>query len=371
MGFNTWNTFGECFYDHTLREIADAFVDRGFKDAGYEYIIIDDHWNMEYRDPETHRMIERPGKFPNGLRPVIDYVHSKGLKMGIYSCAGVRTCGGKMGSFDYEFLDAKTFAEWGIDYLKYDYCLRPELLNGEMFYRRMSVALRNSGRDILFAACNWGSDDVWSWIRSTGAHTYRSTGDIADNFNSFVEIYNSQYPKLGTCAPGCQNDLDMMTVGMEGAGNVAAGDDFGTEGTYRMQFCIWCMFSSPLILGCDVRSVSDKYRDLLCNSELIAIDQDPEGRPAYAVGFTKEGFDNSSVFIKLLANGDFALLVLNTREREREMGFVPHDIGIPESSGRHLLMKDLFSGEEIEAGDFVRVHVPPRDCRMFRVKLVK
>lgn len=371
MGFNTWNTFGECFYDHTLREIADAFVDRGFKDAGYEYIIIDDHWNMEYRDPETHRMIERPGKFPNGLRPVIDYVHSKGLKMGIYSCAGLRTCGVKMGSFDYEFLDAKTFAEWGIDYLKYDYCLRPELLPGELFYRRMSVALRNSGRDILFAACNWGCDDVWSWIRSTGAHTYRSTGDIADNIQSFTEIYRSQFPKLGSSAPGCRNDLDMMTVGMEGTGNVAAGNDFGTEGTYRMQFCVWCMFSSPLILGCDVRNVSDKYRDLLCNRELIAIDRDPEGRPAFPIGFTRTGFDNSNVFCKLLSNGEFAILFLNVKEDEREMGFIPHDLGIPEAAQRRIVMKDLFTGEEEEFTDFVRVKVPPRDCKIVRARLVK
>lgn len=371
MGFNTWNTFGECFYDHTLREVADALVDRGFKDAGYEYLIIDDHWNMENRDSETHRMTERPGKFPNGLTPVIDYVHSKDLKMGIYSCAGVRTCGVKMGSFDYEFLDAKTFAEWGIDYLKYDFCLRPELLSGEMLYRRMGLALRHSGRDILFAACNWGSDDVWSWARSAGAHTYRSTGDIADNFKSFTEIFRSQLPKLGSSCPGCQNDLDMMTVGMEGAGNVASGNDFGTEGTYRMQFCVWCMFSSPLILGCDVRSVSDKYRDLLCNRELIRINQDPECRPAFPIGYRNQGYESTNVYCKLLTGGEFAILFLNVNDGERNMGFIPHDIGICESSGYRIHMTDLFTGEEFEENDFVSLPVPARDCRIFRAKLVK
>lgn len=371
MGFNTWNTFGEVFYDHTLREVADALVDRGFKDAGYEYLIIDDHWNMEHRDPETHRMIERPGKFPNGLRPVIDYVHSKGLKMGIYSCAGLRTCGVKMGSFDYEFVDAKTFAEWGIDYLKYDFCLRPELIPGEIFYRRMGLALRHSGRDILFAACNWGMEDVWAWARSACTHTYRSTGDIADNFKSFTDIFRSQLPRLGSSVPGCQNDLDMLTVGMEGAGNVAHDEDFGSEGTYRMQFCIWSMFSSPLILGCDVRTVSDKYRDLLCNRELIRINQDPECRPAFPITFMKGGYDNSNVFCKLLSNGEFALLFLNVNDHDSKMGAIPHEIGICESSGYHTLLTDVFTGEQIECGDFIDVNVPAFDCKMFRVKLVK
>ncbi len=366
MGFNTWNTFGECFYDHTIREVADALVDRGFKDAGYEYLIIDDHWNMEHRDPVTKRMIERPGKFPNGLQPVIDYVHGKGLKMGIYSCAGVRTCGQKMGSFDYDFLDAKTFAEWGIDYLKHDFCLHPELLSGEMMYRRMGLALRHSGRDIVFAACNWGNDDVWSWIRSAGAHTYRSTGDIYDNFKSFVDIFRSQLPKLGSSCPGCQNDLDMMTVGMEGAGNAATGSDFGTEGTYRIQFCVWCMFSSPLILGCDVRNVSDKYRDLLCNRELISINQDPECRPAFPIGL-----DYNMAFCKLLSNGEYAFLFINPDDNQHGVGFVTHDIGLCEASGYKLHLTDLLSGEELEYSDYVSVPVPPKDCRIFKGKLVK
>lgn len=366
MGFNTWNTFGECFTDPILREIADAMADRGFLDAGYEYLIMDDHWNMEYRDPETKRMIERPGKFPNGIRPVIDYIHSKGLKVGIYTCVGVRTCGVKMGSFDYEFLDGKTFAEWGIDYVKHDYCLRPELLSGEMLYRRMSLALRHSGRDMLFAACNWGSDDVWSWIRSAGAHTYRSTGDISDNIKSFTDIFRSQLPKLGSSAPGCFNDLDMMTVGMEGSGNAASGSDFGTDGTYRIQFCIWCMFSSPLILGCDVRKVDDKYVKLLCNPELIRINQDPEARPAFPISI-----DYNMAFCKLLSGGEYAFLLVNPDENSKNMGFVLHDIGLCEASGYKMHMTDLLSGEELEFNDFVSIPVPAMDCRIFRGKLVK
>lgn len=365
MGFNTWNTFGECYYDKDIREIADAMADRGFSDAGYKYLIVDDHWNMEYRDSETGRMIERPGKFPNGIRPVIDYVHSKGLKFGIYSCAGTRTCGTKMGSFDREFTDARTFAEWGVDYLKYDYCLKPELMDGETLYRRMSIALRQSGRDIAFAACNWGCDDVWSWIRAAGAHTYRSTGDISDNFNSFTDIFRSQVAKLGASAIGCYNDLDMLTVGMEGQGNVAVGDMF-SESTYRIQFGIWCMFGSPLILGCDVRTVSDKYRDLLCNPELIAINQDPECRPPFAIAF-----DDRLEYCKLLSNGDYAFMFVNTDENSKNMSLRPWDIGLTDNSGYQIILRDVFTGEEIPVRDYVSFPVEARDCRIFRGRMEK
>lgn len=365
MGFNTWNTFGECFYDHTVREIADALVDKGFKDAGYEYLIVDDHWAMEYRDKETNKLISRPGKFPETIKPTIDYVHSKGLKFGIYSCAGLRTCGTKMASYDYEFLDAKTFAELGVDYLKYDYCLKPDSQDGETLYRRMGLGLRHSGRDIVYAACNWGWDDVWSWIRAAGAHTYRSTGDIYDNFDSFRGIFQSQILKLGSSTPGCFNDMDMMTVGMEGSGNAAAGE-YGNDATYRIQFCVWCMFQTPLILGCDVRSVADKYRELLCNRELIAINQDVECRPPFPIGA-----DDRLVFCKLLSDGSYALLFINVNDADGKMSFIAQEIGLTEESGMRLHLTDILNGEEFTYHDgFITVPVPAKDCRIFKGKLI-
>lgn len=365
MGFNTWNTFGECYNEEVIRETADAMVERGFLDAGYNYLIIDDHWQMEYRDPETKRLLPRPGKFPNGILPVIEYVHSKGLKFGVYSCVGARTCGGKMGSFEYEFTDARTFAEWGVDYLKHDYCLRPEKTVGEVLYRRMSTALRSSGRDVLFAACNWGCDDVWSWIRSTGAHTYRSTGDICDNFKSFTDIFRSQVMKLSASAPNCYNDLDMITVGMDGQGNVGT-NELCTEGVYRIQFAVWCLFNSPLILGCDLRNVSDKYRDLLCNRELIRINQDPEGRAPFPIGF-----DDSFAFCKLLSGGEYAVLLINVNDTKNNMSFVPHDMGLMENSGYKMALTDVLNGETFEASDIFFIPVEPKDCRMLRGRLVK
>ena len=365
MGWNTWNTFGECYNEEVLREIADALVDRGFAEAGYNHLIIDDHWVMEHRDPETHRLIPRPGKFPNGIEPVVSYVHGKGLKFGVYSCVGARTCGAKMGSFEYEFTDAEWFSEIGVDYLKHDYCLRPEKSNGETLYRRMALALRDSGRDTVFAACNWGCDDVWSWIRSIGAHTYRSTGDICDNFKSFTDIFRSQVFKLGASASGCFNDLDMITVGMDGEGNVGTSELL-TEGVYRIQFCVWCMFGSPLILGCDVRTVKDKYRDLLCNSELIRINQDPECRSPFPVAF-----DDALVFCRLLDGGDIAVLLINVNDNACNMSFLPYDIGLTEESGYKLSMKDVLNGDTFEASDIMFVPVPPKDCRMLRGRLVR
>ena len=158
-------------------------------------------------------------KFPNGIKPVADYVHSKGLKFGIYSCAGTHTCAGHPGSFEHEFQDAETFAEWGVDYLKYDYCYKPVHIPGEILYKRMSTALRNCGRPIMFSACNWGNDDIYKWIRESGAHLFRSTGDIQDNWESIKRLALSQMGNecYGGCF--CHNDIDMLVVGMHGGSN--------------------------------------------------------------------------------------------------------------------------------------------------------
>ena len=173
MGYNTWNTFGSNINDALIRETADAMVEKGLLEAGYEYLVIDDCWSLRNRDPKTDRLVPDPEKFPSGMRNLADYVHSKGLKFGMYSCAGVRTCANYPGSFDHEFLDAQTFAEWGVDFLKYDYCFRPDRIDGPLLYRRMGQALRACGRDILFSACNWGADNVGAWARGAGADMYR------------------------------------------------------------------------------------------------------------------------------------------------------------------------------------------------------
>ena len=172
MGWNSWNTFGSQINESLICSTADAIVENGLLDAGYEYLIIDDCWSLKERD-RFGKLVPDPDKFPGGIKKVADYLHSKGLKLGIYSCCGTRTCAGYPGSLEHEFEDAATFASWGVDYLKYDNCNRPESLGTQLLYRRIAMALRNSGRDILLAACQWGTENVHEWIRSSGAQTFR------------------------------------------------------------------------------------------------------------------------------------------------------------------------------------------------------
>ena len=365
MGWNTWNTFGPEISDALVRESADAFVALGLKDAGYRYIVIDDCWSKKTRDPETDRLVAEPAKFPEGMKAVADYVHGKGLKFGMYSCAGQRTCADYPGSFDHEFLDAETFAAWGVDFLKYDFCYKPQGVDGQLLYRRMGMALRASGRDILYSACNWGSDDVWSWIRSTGAHMYRSTGDIIDSPESYRRIALSQLPRLGTSAPQCYNDMDMLTVGMYGKGLVGA--EGCSDADYRSQFALWCMCSVPLMLGCDIRKMSNQTRALVTNGKLIRIDQDAEARPPVATFHPWN--DKLLTLFKHLDDGAYALGFFNLDEQDAETFATFSDFGLPAAAGYDLAMRSAFDDESLECREYVRVKVPAHDCRVYIAEL--
>lgn len=394
MGWNSWNTFGSKISDAVIREMADAFVELGLDKAGYEYLVIDDCWSEHERDPETHRIVPHHEKFPNGMKAVADYVHSKGIKFGMYSCAGVRTCGNYPGSFDHEFLDAKTFAEWGVDFLKYDFCFMPATANGPLMYRRMGHALRASGREILFSACEWGSNDPWSWIRSAGAHMYRSTGDINDSFESFKNIALSQINKnpaidwkqpgeklmehlranggSSSNAPGCFNDIDMLTVGMFGKGNVANGGCDATD--YKTQFALWCFMGAPLMLGADLRNFlkpeMKPMLDLITNKGLLALDQDEECRPAFLATNQPWGKDRI-VLGRLLADGDIAIGFFNLTDNDYGMFLYFETLGIPDAAGINLEMRDVFTGESIGVKrEFVDFTVPKHDCMVFRCKPV-
>ena len=214
MGWNSWNTFGENINEKVVLETADFIAESGLKDCGYEYVIIDDCWSLRERN-EQGELVPDPEKFPHGMKYVADYVHSKGLKFGMYSCAGTMTCAGYPGSLDHEFIDAKSFAEWEVDYLKYDYCYHPHTTLGHTIYKRMGLALANCGRDIVFAACSWGADNTKTWIKETGAHTWRSTGDIHDSWESIKNLAVSQYKVAEYNGCGCFNDMDMLVVGMK------------------------------------------------------------------------------------------------------------------------------------------------------------
>ncbi|MEA4833294.1 MAG: alpha-galactosidase [Oscillospiraceae bacterium] len=365
MGWNSWNTYGHDISEKLIMETADSFVSTGLKDAGYEYVVIDDCWSEMERDKDG-KLVADHVKFPHGMKHLADYIHSKGLKFGMYSCAGTKTCAGYPSSFDHEFVDAKTFAEWGVDFLKYDFCYKPAYADGPLLYRRMGIALRECGREILFSACNWGSDEVGKWIRSSGAHMYRSTGDINDSPKSFRDIAFSQLPLLGYSAPGCFNDTDMLIVGMHGNGNVACGGC--TDDEYKMHFALWSMMAAPLIIGCDVRNMSEATASLLKNKELIAINQDEEARPAYAVGGR---ISDTLILFRLLSNNEYAIGFFNFNNCNIKHPIEFFDIGISIGSGYGMDITDVFTGETFKGvcENFAPL-LTPHTCAIYKAKVV-
>lgn len=373
MGWNSWNTFSWNINEKLICSTADRFVECGLKDAGYEYIVIDDCWSLRERDANG-RLVADPDKFPHGMKAVADYIHQKGLKFGMYSCAGTHTCAGYPGSFEHEFIDAETFAEWGVDYLKYDYCYKPATADGANLYRRMAMALRNCGRDIVFSACNWGADNVHDWIRSSGAQLFRSTGDIQDSWESIRRLAESQMDKSHYGANYCHNDMDMLVVGMHGNSSnswivEAVGGCNDTE--YRTHFSLWAIMNSPLMIGCDIRNMTQATADILMNRDVIRINQDPECRSFYRVNQWNNPQHMFSL-IKPLASGEYAIGMFNFGDRTGEMSLQFFDIGLPYSSGYKLSFYDCYEHKPI--GVYCErfcTNIEAHDSRMYIVKLVK
>ena len=373
MGWNSWNTFTWNINESLIREIADVFVESGLRDAGYEYIVIDDCWSEKSRDVNG-RLVPDKVKFPNGIKPVADYVHSKGLKFGIYSCAGTHTCAGYPGSFEHEFEDAETFASWDVDFLKYDYCYKPVHIPGEVLYKRMGLALRNCGRDIVFSACNWGNDDVHKWIRESGANMYRSTGDIQDSWESIQSLAMSQIGNECYGGVYCHNDIDMLVVGMYGGSNnefIASKLGGCNDTEYKSHFSLWAIMNSPLMIGCDVRKMNDATKTILMNPDVIAINQDEECRGAYCIKQWNNP-EHVMALIKPLSNGDYAIGMFNFSDKPSEMSLQFWDLGLPTASGRGFSMYDCWNHKEL--GTFTERYVTTiesHDCVVLRAKVVK
>ena len=367
MGWNTWNTFGKDINEKLIMETADKMVELGYRDAGYEYVIIDDCWSLRKRD-KNGRLVADPEKFPHGMKYLADYIHARGLKFGMYADCGYFTCARYPGSFGYEYVDAETFAEWGVDYLKYDYGYFPESADTKTAYLTMAQALRNSGRDIVLAACNWGVEEPWNWMRSRGADTYRSTHDISDKRESFVKIFRSQCFNFENSASGCYNDLDMLTVGMFGRGNVGQGGCSFEE--YELQFAMWAFLGTPLIIGGDIRNMDARSRKLLQNKELIAINQDPANRPAFKLNsYWEEMF----TLARLMDNGDMAIAAFNfhpKRIHEAPLSF--DDMGVPTRSGYGVQLTNVMTGEvsEVLTGG-TDVVLEENGFVVYRAKIVK
>ena len=369
MGWNSWNTFGRDINENLIKETADIMVEQGYLAAGYEYLVIDDCWSKMERD-ENGRLVADPEKFPSGMKAVADYVHSKGLKFGMYSCASVRTCAGYPSSYDHEYVDAQTFADWGVDFLKYDFCNFPETGDCVGRYLQMSMALKATGRDILFSACNWGSKEPWKWMNSIGAHMYRSTGDIQDNYQSFKNIALSQVDNLCMSGPGSFNDPDMLIVGMYGKGNVGFGGC--TDEEYRTHFALWCLFGVPLMMGCDIRNVNETSKALMLNKELIAIDQDEECRPPRLVNRCG---DDHYFFMRLLSNDEIVLAHFNFGDENGPTWLYSGafaDLGLPYGCGYGLELTDVFTGENLGVKrDYFLPSVNAHGCKMYKGKLVR
>ena len=365
MGWNSWNTFVEDISEDLIMKTADVMVETGLRDAGYEYVVIDDCWSERRR--VDGKIVTDKNKFPHGMRYLADYIHSKGLKFGMYSCAGNWTCAGYPGSLGYEYVDAQMFADFGVDFLKYDFCHKPDDVNGPQLYYRMSMALKATGRDILFSACNWGSDNVEQWIRSTGSHIYRSTGDIIDNFNSYRDIFLSQIDKISYSGIGCYNDLDMLIVGMNGRGNVGHGGCSVEE--YRTHFALWCLFMSPLMIGCDVRNMDYETKKTLMMQDLIAINQDEEARPPFLVG----GYTGDRlVFFRHLSNNEYCLAFVNFSQYKEKIHTLFCDCGLADNSGYAFDMFDIYQQKNIgKYTEGFSVEVPAHGCRIYKVKVVK
>jgi len=357
MGWNSWNKFACNVSEDLIKQAADAMVSSGMRDAGYQYVVIDDCWQVS-RDAQGN-IVADATRFPAGIKAVADYVHAKGLKFGIYSDAGTGTCQNRPGGRGYEFQDARQYAAWGVDYLKYDWC-NHSTQDSKASYSIMRDALKKSGRPIVFSLCEWGSTKPWLWAGDVG-NLWRSTGDITDKWDTgmkrdglgVVQILDLQDGLQSYAGPGHWNDPDMLEVGNGGMSP--------TE--YRAHFAMWCLLAAPLMAGNDIRSMSADIRDILTNKEVIAIDQDPLGREGHRV----KRADGLEVWSKQLADGGRAVALLNRTGAEANITVSWTDIGYPEHV--RAKVRDLWAKKDLgeKTGSFSAA-VPSHGVMMVRIE---
>jgi alpha-galactosidase len=350
MGWNSWNKFAEAVDDATVRAIADAMVSSGMKDAGYVYVNIDDTWQGS-RGAQGN--ITSNAKFPD-MKALADYVHSKGLKIGIYSSPGPQTCAGYEGSYGHEAQDAKTYAAWGFDYLKYDWCSARDIYKpSEMqaVYQKMGDALLATGRPIVFSLCQYGLNDVWKWGDQVGGNLWRTTGDITDRYNSMEEIGFRQFAIASYGRRDHWSDPDMLEVGNGGM----------TADEYRTHMSLWSLLAAPLLAGNDLRTMTEETKSILMNTEVIAIDQDPDGRPVKKI--SEQG--SLVVAARPLVGGAWAVGLFNRSVTPASMTVTWKQLGLPGT----LLVRDLWAHRDLGAlADQFSAEVPPHGVVLIRVK---
>lgn len=379
MGWMTWNYFADNINEKDIREMADAMVSSGMLKAGYNHVFIDDGWQGG-RD-NRNNIIADPIKFPSGIKALADYVHSKGLKLGIYSDAAPLTCAGYTASLNFEEQDAKTFASWDVDYLKYDYCGAPDDMEvAKTRYKKIADALRKSGRDIALGVCEWGDRKPWLWAGQVGGQLWRTTADVRDKWKSLKPVkkqselhatgagildivdYSHQYGSYA--GPGHWNDMDMLVVGLYGKKG-PSGDLGGvgcTDTEYQSQMSLWSIMNSPLAATNDVRNMNAETKRILLNDEVIAINQDALGTQAV----NKIKNDTWSVFVKPLANGDTAIAILNRSETTQNSKINFAELGL---KGVYEI-KDLWEHKVIGKGKKWNGKVQRHETKMFRLKKI-
>jgi alpha-galactosidase len=341
MGWNSWNKFGCNVSEDMIKQMADAMVKSGMRDAGYQYIVIDDCWQVS-RDSHGD-IVADPKRFPSGIKALADYVHSLGLKFGIYSDAGSKTCQGRPGGLGHEYQDALQYAAWGVDYLKYDWC-NTTTQDARASYANLRAALDAAGRPIVLSICEWGTAKPWLWGKEVGGNLWRTTDDITDKFEGKV-----QWPGGGCCAYGMTNILDMQ-VGLEtfaGPGHwndpdmLEVGNGGMTDTEYRSHFSLWAILAAPLIAGNDLRSMRPEIHHILTNKEVIAVNQDPLGSQGRRV--RKDG--DLEVWAKQLSDGSRAVILFNRGPSEQNMMVTWEEIGYPD----HLTaaVRDLWQHQDL------------------------
>ena len=349
MGWNSWNKFACNVSEQLIKEIADAMVASGVKKAGYQYVNIDDCWQVS-RD-SAGNIVADPARFPGGMKALADYVHAKGLKLGIYTDAGTMTCEKRPGSLDHELQDAKTYAAWGVDYVKIDWC-HTEGLDPQKQYAKFRDALAQCGRPIVFSICNWGRNQPWTWGPATG-NLWRTTGDIQDNWASVLKILDNPSQQHAEAAgPGGWNDPDMLEV----------GNGKMTDAEYRSHFSLWAMMAAPLIAGNDLRSMSQATKDILMNAEVIAIDQDAAGKQGTRI--RAEG--SSEVWAKpLKQKGAVAVVLFNRGEAAADINANWGEVGLPSGKAK---VRDLWAHTDRGVyTDSFKANVPPHVVVMLKI----
>jgi alpha-galactosidase len=352
MGWNSWNLFAGRIDDKTVREMADAMLSSGMRDAGYVYLNLDDTWEG---DRDASGVIHSNNKFPD-MKSLADYVHSKGLKFGIYSSPGPYTCAGYQGSYAHEEQDARTYAAWGVDYLKYDWCSAAHFYPDSAMhavYQKMGDALRATNRPIVYSLCQYGRASVWEWGPLSGGNLWRTTGDINDTYKRMMEIVDTQSEIAKWAGPGHWNDPDMLEIGNGGM----------TSDEYRTHMSLWAIFAAPLLAGNDVRNMSDDTRSILLNKEVIAVDQDAMGKQGHRADKTGD----IEYFARPLNNGDMALVVVNRADAPSSLKIPWSEMHIAEGTK----VRDLWKHEDFTAKADQSFTIPAHGSLMFRMKAAK